>query len=143
MCTYTYAMRLQIHLTYFGEDAMLVSWATGEGQVGTVQLKPPPTDSVQSIVQLGTSPGSLTITVTGAAYTYAYDFNEPRQARSNYTYTSPLLHHAVATGEPACIHTIALTGTHAAAGACCSPLLAAAHSCACMPTRGLAAAVHG
>lgn len=99
-------LRMQIHMTYWGEGSILFSWATGEGQVSTRLLPRPPSDSIQSNVQLGTHPTNLTLSGKGAAYTYQYNFNPKGKPANNYTYTSPLLHHAIVSGVcPRCAWT--------------------------------------
>ena len=96
----------QVHLALWDKDAMLVSWATGEGRVGPSGSPPRAyyPDSVASIVMYGTSPYKLTQFVVGnkgnvpskrVVYSYEYDPASGSIDGQGSVYQSPIMHHVV------------------------------------------------
>ena len=91
----------QIHLSLAsgsGGGGVWVSWATGDGSVGSGRAAPPrppspPPKKLASVVQFGPAPDRLDRTATGAseAYTQAYP--------GGRDYTSPRLHHVHLSAE--------------------------------------------
>ncbi|CAH8356356.1 unnamed protein product [Eruca vesicaria subsp. sativa] len=74
-------------------DSVWVSWITGEFQIGT-NVKPLDPTSIDSIVQFGTSSGSLTHTVKGSSLVY----NQLYPFEGLLNYTSGIIHHVRITG---------------------------------------------
>lgn len=105
----------QISIKYWGTGgAYLISWATGDGQVGPGVI-PPVADSVATKVMVSTSPfvnDSSVISSVGISLTYLYDYSADVQngtldydylngagvATSPVNYASPILHHALVEG---------------------------------------------
>ena len=91
---------MQIHLTYVSDTEIVVSWATGEGNLTTSPVDPDHFTSQSgpsSTVSWGTQPGIYTNNLTADAatityYTQIYTF---ANANPNYNYSSPLFHHVV------------------------------------------------
>lgn len=93
----------QLSVTYWAPGAYLISWATGDAQVG-IGLTPPKADAVQSVVEFGYAMPSGNETLpneaTGAGYTYEYVFSS--LPGFNFPdYTSPVTHHTFITGVEA------------------------------------------
>ncbi|KAL3684894.1 hypothetical protein R1sor_002916 [Riccia sorocarpa] len=83
----------QIFIALSGDDAMWVSWVTGEAQIGQ-KIEPLDPNSVASVAVYGTESGRYTKTVNGSSEIYNQLY--PFAGLDNYT--SGIIHHARLTG---------------------------------------------
>ena len=91
---------MQIHLTYLTDSDVIVSWATGSGNLVVSSIDPEfvsKQSGPSSTVSWGTEPGVYTNNLTADAatitfYSQIYTF---ANANPNNNYTSPLFHHVV------------------------------------------------
>lgn len=102
----------QIKVGLWDPTTVLISWATGLGRVGTISNPPKPYDanSVESIVEIGTSAKSLNRTIMGQdtkaasgsnpdatrlTYSYEYDAATGMVNGEGTIYESPIMHHVL------------------------------------------------
>lgn len=82
----------QVHLTYWSDTSVLVSWATCGAQLRqTTQLT---TSNITSVVFYGSSSSNLDQRAEGVATSYAYDYKD-----KGISYASPVLHHVLLKGK--------------------------------------------
>ncbi|KAL3151075.1 hypothetical protein ABBQ38_012945 [Trebouxia sp. C0009 RCD-2024] len=90
----------QIHLTYVSDTEIVVSWATGEGNLTMSPVDPDhftKQSGPSSTVSWGTQPGVYTdnLTANAATITFYNQIYSFVNANPNYNYSSPLFHHVV------------------------------------------------